>query len=89
MSALRGKICRRQIRFFRQKRKAVRRERIGGLRRWLLHTAFREKKSGRTCLSAKIIGKSRNGKGVFCLILQQNLSIYSPHDALLYRAFIA
>ncbi|MFW5598671.1 MAG: hypothetical protein ACOCM2_01130, partial [Bacteroidales bacterium] len=53
------------------------------------HTAFLHKKSGRTRLSAKIIGKSRNGKGVFCLILQQNLSIYSPHDALLYRAFIA
>lgn len=33
MSALRGKICRRQIRFFRQERKAVCRERIGGLRR--------------------------------------------------------
>ena len=75
--------------FFSAETKSIRRERIGGLRRWLLHTAFREKKSGRTRLSAKIIGKSRNGKGVFCLILQQNLSIYSPHDALLYRAFIA
>ena len=35
---------------------------------------FERKKSGRTCLSAKIIGKSRNGKGVFCLILHQILS---------------
>ena len=41
--------------------KGVCRERIGGLRRWLLHTAFRERKSGRTRLSAKIMGKSRNG----------------------------
>ena len=74
MSALRGKICRRQISFFRQKRKAVRRERIGGLRRWLLRAAFGARKSGRTRLSAKIMGKSRNGKSVFCLILHQILS---------------
>ena len=47
--------------FFRQERKAVCHERIGGLSRWLLHTAFREKKSGGTRLSAKIMGKSRNG----------------------------
>ena len=45
MSALRGKICRRQTKFFRQKRKAGCRERIGGLRRSLLRTAFREKKA--------------------------------------------
>ena len=74
MSAQTGKNCREQMKIFRQKRKAACRERNDGPRRYSRGTALGERKRGRTRLSAKIMGKSRNDKGVFCLILHQILS---------------